>query len=227
MKSISLLSPISHLLEKGRLLLLLIALCFILSAGVAAAQTADDHGDTFATATPLSLGSSIAGRIDHGDDHDVFEIDLSGASGLTDVWAYATGEYDSVGSLYDSNRALLSFSDDSFLADSLRNFSVRSSVPPGIYYVVVASYAGEPGDYTMHAQAVTDPGSSHRHGGAPGPGFARRGYDRHPRGRGLLQAVLSPNRRTRSSRPGPGTWRPSAPTCSMLRAGRSPRMSIT
>ena len=159
MKSISLLSPISHLLEKGRLLLLLIALCFILSAGVVA-QTADDHGDTFATATPLSLGSSIAGRIDHGDDHDVFEIDLSGASGLTDVWAYATGEYDTVGGLYDSNRALLSFSDDSFLADSLRNFSVRSSVPPGIYYVVVASYAGEPGDYTMHAQAVTDPGSS-------------------------------------------------------------------
>ena len=140
--------------------LLLIALCFILSAWAAAAQMADDHGDTFATATPLSLGSSIAARIDHGDDHDVFEIDLSGASGLTDVWAYATGEYDTVGGLYDSNRALLSFSDDSFLADSLRNFSVRSSVPPGIYYVVVASYVGEPGDYTIHAQAVTDPGSS-------------------------------------------------------------------
>ena len=140
--------------------LLLIALCFILSAGVAAAQTADDHGDTFATATPLSLGSSMAGRIDHGDDHDVFEIDLSGASGPTDVWAYATGEDDTVGGLYDSNRALLSFSDDSFIAGSLRNFSVRSSVPPGIYYVVVASYAGEPGDYTVHAQAVTDPGSS-------------------------------------------------------------------
>ena len=138
----------------------MIALCFILSAWAAAAQMADDHGDTFATATPLSLGSSIAARIDHGDDHDVFEIDLSGASGLTDVWAYATGEYDTVGGLYDSNRALLSFSDDSFLADSLRNFSVRSSVLPGIYYVVVASYEGEPGDYTMHAQAVTDPGSS-------------------------------------------------------------------
>ena len=33
-------------------------------------------------------------------------------------------------------------------------------MPPGIYYVVVASYEGEPGDYTMHAQAVTDPGRS-------------------------------------------------------------------
>ena len=161
MKSISPLSPISHLLEKGRLaLLLLIALCFVLSAGSASAQAVDDHGDTFATATPLPLGSSMAGRIDHGDDHDVFEIDLSGASGPTDVWAYATGEHDTVGGLYDSNRALLSFSDDSFLAGSLRSFSVRSSVPPGIYYVVVASYEGEPGDYTMHAQTVTDPGSS-------------------------------------------------------------------
>ena len=138
-----------------------VALCFILSADVVAAQTADDdHGDAFATATPLSLGSSIAGRIDHGGDHDVFEIDLSRASGPTDVWAYATGEYDTVGGLYDSNRALLAFSDDSFLADSLRSFSVRSNVSPGIYYVVVASYAGEPGDYTLHAQAVTDPGSA-------------------------------------------------------------------
>ena len=157
-------SPISRLLVRGRLSLLLIALCLIvsagLSAGAAAAQTADDHGDTFATATPLALGSSMAGRIDHGDDHDVFKIDLSGASGLTDVWAYATGEYDTVGGLYDSSRALLSFSDDSFLAGSLSNFSVRSSVPPGVYYVVVASFAGEPGDYTIHAQAVTDPGSS-------------------------------------------------------------------
>ena len=62
--------------------------------------------------------------------------------------------------MYDSNRALLAFSDDSFLADSLRSFSVRSNVSPGIYYVVVASYAGEPGDYTLHAQAVTDPGSA-------------------------------------------------------------------
>ena len=75
-----------------------------LSAVAAAAQTADDHGDTFATATPLTLGSSMAGRIDHGDDHDVFEIDLSGASGATDVWAYATGEYDTVGGLYDSEQ---------------------------------------------------------------------------------------------------------------------------
>ena len=142
------------------LLIALVALCFILSADVAAAQTADDHGDTFATATSLSLGSSMVGRIEHGDDHDVFKIDLSGASGPTDVWAYATGEYDTVGGLYDSNRALLSFSDDSLLAGSLRNFSVRSSVPPGIYYVVVASYEGESGEYTIHAQAVTDPGSS-------------------------------------------------------------------
>ena len=167
MKSISSLypiSPISRVLVRGRLALLLIALCFFLSAGLsagtAAAQTADDHGDTFATATTIPLGSSMAGRIDHGDDHDVFKIDLSGASGLTDVWAYATGEHDTVGGLYDSDRALLSFSDDGLLAGSIRSFSVRSSVPPGIYYVVVASFAGEPGDYTMHAQAVTDPGSS-------------------------------------------------------------------
>ena len=149
MKAISLLSPASFLL--------LIALCLILSADVVAAQSADDHGDTFATATPLSLGSSIAGRIETGNDMDVFKLDLSAAA---DVWAYTIGPYDTVGGLYDSNTALLSLNDDGFRAGSERGFSLRSNVPPGIYYVLVVSYDAEPGDYVLRVEAVTDPGSS-------------------------------------------------------------------
>ena len=42
----------------------------------------------------------------------------------------------------------------------IRNFSLRRNVPPGVYYVVVVSYGGEPTDYILHAEAVTDPGSS-------------------------------------------------------------------
>ena len=149
MKAISLLSPGSFLL--------LISLCLILSTDVVAAQSADDHGDTFATATPLSLGSSIAGRIETGNDMDVFKLDLSVA---TDVWAYTIGPYDTVGGLYDSNTALLAFNDDGFRAGSERGFSLRSNVPPGIHYVVVVSYDAEPGDYVLRVEAVTDPGSS-------------------------------------------------------------------
>ncbi|MCE2456657.1 MAG: hypothetical protein J4G14_02410 [Dehalococcoidia bacterium] len=48
-------------------------------------QSPDDHGNTPATATPITLGTSISGRIDPGDDIDVFEIDLSQATGVTDI----------------------------------------------------------------------------------------------------------------------------------------------
>ena len=146
----------------GRILLLVVsvAFCLILSADGVGGQSADDHGNTFASATSLSLGSSGAGRIAPGDDTDVFKLDLSGAPGPTEVWVYATGGYDTVGGLYDSDASLLAFNDDGFLAGSLRAFSLRNNVPPGVYYIVVASYEREPGDYTVHAQAVTDPGST-------------------------------------------------------------------
>ena len=64
---------------------------------------ADDHGQSFDTATTLLLGDSAAGRIDPGYDRDVFKLDLSGTSGTTDVWIYTTGELNTQGWLYDSN----------------------------------------------------------------------------------------------------------------------------
>ena len=123
-------------------------------------QSPDDHGNTPATATPIDLGDSVAGRIDPGDDIDVFEIDLSQATGMTDVWAYTTGEIDSVGGIYDSEGTLLLFNDDGYFRDYVRSFSLRRTVSPGIYYVVVASYRPEPADYVLHTQAVIEPGDS-------------------------------------------------------------------
>ena len=102
-----------------------IALCLILNAGGVWGQAADDHGDTFATATDLPLGSSVAGRIGPGDDRDVFRLDLSRRSGSTDVWVYATGELDTVAWLYDSSENLLAFNDNGFIGSQRSGFSYQ------------------------------------------------------------------------------------------------------
>ena len=142
------------------ILSVLVVSCLVLSADGVGGQSSDDHGDTPSTATPISLGSTIAGRIDPGDDVDVFKIDLSQASGITDVWAYTSGELDTVGGLYDSDGNLLIFGDDTFLGDNIRNFSLRRTVAPGIYYIVIVSFRPKTGGYVLHTEAVTEPGST-------------------------------------------------------------------
>ena len=129
-------------------------------------QTADDHGDSFATATNLPLGSSSVGRIDPGDDRDVFRLDLSSRSGSTDVWIYTTGDLDTVGWLYDRSANLLAHNDDGFIGSQRAGFHLRWGLPRGVYYVAVRGYRDQAtgqrqiGDYVVHAQAVTDPGST-------------------------------------------------------------------
>ena len=126
---------------------------------------ADDHGHYFDTATPLALGASAAGRIDPGFDRDVFKLDLSGTSGTTDVWIYATGELNTRGWLYDSSGDLLVFNNDSYTAGRETSFSLRRNLPRGVYYISVRSWLTADGDfatgdYTLHAEAVTGPGSA-------------------------------------------------------------------
>ena len=121
---------------------------------------ADDHGQYFDTATTLLLGDSTAGRIDPGYDRDVFKLDLSGTSGTTDVWIHTTGELDTLGWLYDSNGDLLAFNDDSYIVGRDYGFNIRRNLSSGVYYISVRSWAGAIGDYTLHAEAVTDPGNT-------------------------------------------------------------------
>ena len=123
---------------------------------------ADDHGGFLGTATTLALGSSVAGSIDPGFDRDVFKLDLSGASGTTDVWIYTTGDLDTQGWLYDSSGGLLVFNGDSYIVGREDGFHIRRNLSSGVYYLSVRSRDGAIGDYTLHAEAVTDPGASRR-----------------------------------------------------------------
>ena len=148
----------------GRVLLLSVALFLflILNTVGAGAQTSDDHGNTFGSATPLSLGSSITGRIDPGDDVDAFKLDLSGRSETTDVWMYTTGELDTKGGLYhvDSSSPFL-WNEDSFISGRRYNFHLRATLGPGTYYIGVFSFDGATtGNYILHAEVVTDPGNT-------------------------------------------------------------------
>ena len=147
-----------------RLLLLAISffLFLILNAVGVGAQTTDDHGNDLNNATNLPLGSSVAGRIDPGDDVDVFKLDLSGRVGATDVWIYTTGELDTAGGLYYSSGGQpFASNDDSFISGRPYNFHLRALLAPGIYYVEVSSFDGlTTGSYTLHAEAVVDPGNT-------------------------------------------------------------------
>ena len=88
-------------------------------------------------------------------------MDLSSASGTTDVWLYTTGDLDTVGQLFDSRANPLLANDDSRIVNRWSNFSLRASLRPGVYYVAVVSYRREHiGDYTLYAEAVTNPGNT-------------------------------------------------------------------
>ena len=123
-----------------------------------ATATTTDHGGTTATATDLSLGSSLAGRLGTAGDEDVFEITLA-ADG--EVWIYATGPLDTVAELLDSAGAVLEEADDGTLLDGSLGFEFREELTAGTYYVRVSSYKDhDAGSYRIHAETFADPGST-------------------------------------------------------------------
>ena len=144
----------SLLLSLARMVLVLAFVSFSLvvsTGGVGGQSVEDDHGNTFDTATTLSLGASEEGRIDPINDIDMFKLDLSGESEPTTVRIYATGDLDSVGRLFDSDGSILASNDD---YDGY-NFQIVETLPSGIYYVSVQSYFNsEIGDYALHAEEV-------------------------------------------------------------------------
>ena len=144
---------------KTLLLAVSLFLFLILNAVGAGAQTGDDHGNYLNNATDLPLGSSVTGRIDPGDDVDVFKLDLSSRSGTTDVWIYTTGELNTVGWLYDASDELVAYDYDLATGQD-DNFHLRAIMPSGIYYLEVRSEGVETGDYTLHAEIATDAGST-------------------------------------------------------------------
>ncbi len=116
----------------------------------------DDHGNTRATATRISLPSTTGGTIDPGEDEDYFRFEVAARSIVVVESASARqpiglpsalkGYLEPVGTLFDA-------SGNSIVRNShadYPNFRIERTLDAGTYYVRVHSFFGEPGAYALH-----------------------------------------------------------------------------
>ena len=59
--------------------------------------------------------------------------------------------------LADEDGRTLASNDDSYITGRREAFSIRANLSNGTYYIVVLGHKEETGDYTLRAEAVTDP----------------------------------------------------------------------
>ncbi len=117
-----------------------------------------DHGDTIATATTVTLDSSVDGWIDAAGDDDLFQIALSNP---VELWAYTRSGFDTAGHLLHDSGIQLTLDADSLYPFGEKNFALRQQLEEGTYYIRVRGNAGvSTGTYTLHIRAVQDPGST-------------------------------------------------------------------
>ena len=109
----------------------------------------DDHSDTRAGATVLTLGSSVSGQIETGDDVDYFSVQISESGTLA---VYTTGSLDTLGELENSSGSFLVRNDD---GGTGTNFRIERTVASCSYYIKVDSYGSNTGSYTLHADFST------------------------------------------------------------------------
>ncbi|MCB4773866.1 MAG: RICIN domain-containing protein [Sulfurovum sp.] len=103
----------------------------------------DDHGNSIATATRINPNSITPGRIEVGNDSDIFRIKIT-HQGILNV--YTTGSTPLFGYFIHGGTTTGSYDPDSYN----NNFRFLRSVTPGIYYIQVRHlrYTGT-GPYTL------------------------------------------------------------------------------
>ena len=113
------------------------------------AGTVGDQGDTFDTATSVSVPSTTAGELEEGGDRDYFRVVVAAATTLTVETAGGTDTY---GTLFDGSEGMMARDDDGGAGN---NFRIEESVEPGTYYVEVRGYASSTtGAYELRVSAA-------------------------------------------------------------------------
>ena len=111
--------------------------------------SSDDHGNSCATATSVSINSTLSGFLSPTSDVDFFRFTLSANTTIT---AVANSVFDSKGTLYDGNCNVITEDDDS--AGNL-DFRLQRTLTAGTYYLRVASFqGGSGGNYTVALSGV-------------------------------------------------------------------------
>ena len=105
----------------------------------------DDHGNTWNDATSLSLGESLSGVIETGNDVDYFSVEVLSRGKLT---LYTTGDLDTFGKLERNTDNEPTVNDNS---GSGLNFRIHHDVIQQTYYVRVTASSNMTGSYTIHA----------------------------------------------------------------------------
>ena len=125
----------------------------------------DDHGDGRASATPVKLGTPVAGNIEISGDEDYFSIQVTLMNDLTTLTATTTGVTNTIGAIYDSEGNELAMNDDD---GEGMNFDVSASiVSDGTYYVRVTSMGTDTGMYSLTVTSMADDHGNERDSATP------------------------------------------------------------
>jgi hypothetical protein len=111
---------------------------------ISGVATGDDHGDSCATATGVSVGTTFGGSLSPSTDVDFFRFTLGST---TTVTAAASSTFDSLGTLYDSNCSFVAADDDS---GGDLDFRLQRTLSAGTWYLRVSSFSSaSSGNYTV------------------------------------------------------------------------------
>ena len=97
------------------------------------------------------MGSTVAGRIEHRADRDVFRVEVTEPGVLR---LFTTGGTNTVGRLYSEGNDLLNANSEGGYA---RNFMVVAFVAKGTYYITVSGFGPNvTGDYELHVDFTAE-----------------------------------------------------------------------
>ena len=115
--------------------------------------TPEDHGDTRADATSITVDARIWGAIDPTDDEDYFSFTVSDTA---DYWIYTLGDLDTVGELLDSNGMLLESDDYGAVLPNPDGFFLWRKLDSGTYYIKVTGYGSTEEPYVLRVRAFPE-----------------------------------------------------------------------